>query len=282
MPLGAYPALHTILFGVNVMKKFSLLTITLFLTACSLQPSEKLETDPTAQGVLDYSNNLIILPLDEYLYTEQDMLSYQKAFDIIYGSCFAAKGKTYSPQDYTPIGSRPYGLWNLEQAQKYGFGTASESVEQAPNDPVTMSSCEPEAKALKGLSPIDSPHQELLADIGSTAYSAAQNDPLWTSEREEWWACLAENGLTPRKGEHEWGSEQGNKTFSEQELEESIRIATIEASCSEKTGLAQTLANLEASYQAPLISKNQADLNEAKNHLQRQREKLSDFLSKHQ
>ena len=41
-----------------------------------------------------------------------------------------------------------------------------------------------------------------------------------------------------------------------------IRLATIEAQCSEKVRLAQRLGDLEASYQGPLIEKNQALLNE--------------------
>lgn len=43
-----------------------------------------------------------------------------------------------------------------------------------------------------------------------------------------------------------------------------MRLALIEANCSQETGMAQTLADLEASYQMPLIQKHQADLNEAK------------------
>ena len=41
-------------------------------------------------------------------------------------------------------------------------------------------------------------------------------------------------------------------------------IATIEAECNQKVGMAQRLGDIEASYQGPLIEKNQAQLNQLK------------------
>lgn len=46
--------------------------------------------------------------------------------------------------------------------------------------------------------------------------------------------------------------------------------------------MAQELADLEASYQAPLVRKNQGALNEIKDNLQQRRQKLSDYLAANQ
>ena len=78
--------------------------------------------------------------------------------------------------------------------------------------------------------------------------------------RSDWWDCQREKGLTPRTGDGEWTSkETANLNADDPKvLEEVIRLATIEAQCSEKVRLAQRLGDLEASYQGPLIEKNQA------------------------
>lgn len=59
---------------------------------------------------------------------------------------------------------------------------------------------------------------------------------------------------------HLMASSQGK----EETKPEEIRLATIEAECNQKVGMAQRLGDLEASYQGPLIEKNQAKLNQLK------------------
>ena len=50
----------------------------------------------------------------------------------------------------------------------------------------------------------------------------------------------------------------------EEKTQEAVRLATIEAECNQKVGMAQRLGDIEASYQGPLIEKNQAQLNQLK------------------
>ena len=102
--------------------------------------------------------------------------------------------------------------------------------------------------------------------IRGEAYQRAQADPEWKKARSDWWDCQRQEGLTPRTGDGEWTSkETANLNADDPKvLEEVIRLATIEAQCSEKVRLAQRLGDLEASYQGPLIEKNQALLNELK------------------
>ncbi|OFL20525.1 hypothetical protein HMPREF2779_06640 [Rothia sp. HMSC069C03] len=59
---------------------------------------------------------------------------------------------------------------------------------------------------------------------------------------------------------HLMASSQDN----EESKPEEIRLATIEAECNQKVGMAQRLGDIEASYQGPLIEKNQALLNDLK------------------
>lgn len=263
----------------------SLLAIT--LSACGQSGTQNIDQDTTAKAVLDYENNVIILPLDEYKSSPVDYVNYQKAYDIAYSKCFASKGKSYINQTYSIIGTRTYGLWNLAAAQKYGYSAPGqvEGDEQEQNDPATMESCGSEVSFLDDLSPMKADTEEIINRISSDAYSAARDNPAWTESRKEWWDCLEQAGLTPRTGDNDWGTEQDANLpqgDSPEAREEAIRLATIEARCSQDTGMAQELADLEASYQAPLIRKNQSALNEIKDDLQQRRQKLSDYLAANQ
>lgn len=102
--------------------------------------------------------------------------------------------------------------------------------------------------------------------IRSEAYLRAQADPEWKKARSDWWDCQRQEGLTPRTGDGEWTSKELASLNADDPkvLEEVIRLATIEAQCSEKVRLAQRLGDIEASYQGPLIEKNQALLNDLK------------------
>lgn len=263
----------------------SLLAMT--LSACGHIGTKNIDQDTTAKALLDYENNVIILPLDEYKSSPVDYMNYQKAYDIAYSKCFASKGKTYINQTYSIIGTRTYGLWNVAAAEKYGFSAPGqvEGAEQEQNDPATMESCSSEVSFLDDLSPMKADTEEIIGRISSEAYSAAYDNPAWAESRKEWWACLEQAGLTPRTGDSDWGTEQElsrPRDNSPAAQEESIRLATIEAHCSQDTGMAQELADLEASYQAPLVRKNQGALNEIKDNLQQRRQKLSDYLAANQ
>ena len=86
--------------------------------------------------------------------------------------------------------------------------------------------------------------------------------------RKRWWKCLEENGLEAEKNGESWISKQGRaileSSMDSQISEDAIRVAVIEATCNVQSELTQTLANLEANYQTPLIEKNQAALNKEK------------------
>jgi len=116
---------------------------------------------------------------------------------------------------------------------------------------------------------LDEKEYRFVGELNSQAYTYASQTDEWKNIRSEWWICLRERGLTPREGEGDWMSEESAHLMaSSQDNEESkpeeIRLATIEAECNQKVGMAQRLGDLEASYQGPLIEKNQAKLNQLK------------------
>lgn len=132
-----------------------------------------------------------------------------------------------------------------------------------------MSEISASMKEIAGISIEDqSGLTEVYRRIHGESYAAAMNHPEWKKYREAWWKCLSDKGLTPRKGDQEWGTKElSNVTRSEgasnsPASEEEIRLSVIEAQCSKDTGMAQGLANLVASYQKPLIRDNETKLEE--------------------
>lgn len=259
------------------------------LTACSplTEPQEK---DLSAKARLDYSNNIIVKPISEYLASEQISRNYNNVLDRLISDCTAKKGTPYTyPHTSTlDIGSREYGFWNVEYMQKYGYEFYSLGLQKKEVDEIdstvqaNITLCLQEDPGLLELQEADaslSKQTELSERILTTARSYAVQDSAWKEAREAWWACLEQEGLTPRTGDNDWGSKQGLETSSQ---EETVRIGLLEAQCSQKTGLAQTLGDLEASYQAPLIKENQDALNQTKEALDAYSAKIQEIDQKYQ
>ncbi|WP_237189894.1 hypothetical protein [Rothia nasimurium] len=239
------------------------------LTSCGSTAQQ----DTSATATLDYENNVIIKPLDEYSETSYSGRIYNRLIDTMYTQCLAQKGITYNPGELTtPIGSREYGFWNTTYIKQYGysiFEPYSGETTLTDQEHKELEACYEEKTEIKELHQYlqtVSANTSLPEKLRTEARSHAIRNPAWQKAREQWWQCLENNGLTPRTGDEEWGTKQEMEvdTSSDAGKQEAVRIALTEANCSQETGLAQTLADLEASYQAPLIKENQAALNEAK------------------
>lgn len=246
--------------------------------------------DTSEKSKLDYSNNIIVKPISEYLLNDQNARSYNKVLDRLISDCTTKKGTpyTYSNTSTLEVGSREYGLWNVEYMQKYGYefyslgiqNTGPDDIDPAVQANITLCLQEdPGLLELQAASSEISKHTELPGRILTTARGYAIQDPTWKEAREAWWACLEQRGLTPRTGEDDWGSKQGLETSNQ---EEKVRIGLLEAQCSQETGLAQTLGDLEASYQAPLIKENQDALNQTKEALDAYSAKIQEIDQKYQ
>ena len=245
------------------------------------------ERDTNARALLDYKNNQIITPLDEYYYSLREEDVMLEAYSVLRVSCLREKG--YPDLKQQPIPQRmynTYGAWSPDYAKKYGY---SQSKSQEASDwdksysviPSSVAAeCRKEHRA--DFDRLDSTTHDnedgrFVAKLRSEAYNNAQKAPEWKAAREKWWSCLSDKGLTPNKQDSKWStqeldnlrsrttSQDGNQVnISQEDKAEEIRIATISAECNVSTGMAQTLADVEASYQIPLIRKNQVKLNEIK------------------
>lgn len=223
---------------------------------------------------LDYPNNLITLPLDEYDYDDASRAVINEAAARILQVCYVAKGYSdVAPAFSDDQNSNIYGAWNVEYAKKYGYFNAekvregTQKAEKIPEE-IRQQCLKESANQLKEVE-YENDNDSFAYRLRKEAYTSAKSNPEWNTVRSEWWSCLESNGLTPRKGDHEWTSQEAinnaaSSKSEEEKTQEAVRLATVEAECNQKVGMAQRLGDIEASYQGPLIEKNQAKLNQLK------------------
>jgi hypothetical protein len=254
---------------------------------------------------MDFASGEILLPLGEYDTFDNwiETTTLDKARHVAMGRCMRGKGHRYSASEAretaeTSVGDRQYGLWDEKRAREYGYDpgpttvaaalfadeeSGGEQWRDAANDCQQMLPAE-----IKNLLPDGSnPSAALVSRISNEAYIRASADPAWQRARERWWGCLRAEGLQPRTGPSDWNTAQAQELLETADTERkavSSRLAHIayqEARCNVQTGMAQTLANLEASYQVPLIAENQAALNQAKDEKQDHLRFARDYIARH-
>ena len=98
------------------------------LSACSLF-NPPLERDESVHAIFDAEQDIVKMPLDDYLYYERGTHYEYTAFQIAMKQCYAEHGQSYTDPDQAPQSEsaprgdpgRMYGPWNVEYAKKYGF-----------------------------------------------------------------------------------------------------------------------------------------------------------------
>ena len=240
------------------------------LSACSLF-NPPLERDESVHAIFDAEQDIVKMPLDDYLYYEGGTHYEYTALQIAMKQCFAEHGQNYTipapDSESAPRGDfgRKYGPWNVEYAKKYGF------QKRDPNAaPISFSSPESlspeeqlrtechdkaretlEAAVPEGKRP-ENDVQSTYSRISTDATNAVYGSKLHRELEEKWKQCVSNRGLTPIKAgyvaEESPLNEQQSKNggFNEPASEKEIRIATIMAECNQQVGMSQQLYDLEA------------------------------------
>lgn len=276
------------------------------LSACSLF-NPPLERDESVHAIFDAEQDIVKMPLDDYLYYERTNYEYT-AFQIAMKQCYAEHGQNYTSQaphsEGAPRGEmgRKYGPWNVEYAQKYGFQKRDPNA-AAPisfNSGESMSpeerldiECYPKARETldaavpEGKRP-ENEGQSTYSRISTEAGNAVYGSKLHRELEEKWKQCVSNRGLTPRSAgsvaEETPLAEQQSKNggYNEPASEEEIRIATIQAECNQQVGMSKQLYDLEAQYQMPLIRKYQSQLEQDRKAERERDEKFKQYVLEHQ
>ena len=280
------------------------------LSACSLF-NPPLERDESVHAVFDAEQDIVKMPLDDYLYYERTNYEYM-ALQIAMKQCFAEHGQNYTIQapysESAPRGDlgRKYGPWNVEYAQKYGFQkrdpnnaaapiSYNSGESMSPEDKLRLECYDKASEALDAAVPegkrskVSKEEEEpTYIRISNKANGAAYNSKLREELDEKWKQCVSDRGLTPRSAgsvaEETPLTEEMSKNggFNEPASEEEIRIATIQAECNQQIGMSQQLYDLEAQYQMPLIRKYQAQLEQERKAERERDEKFRQYVMEHQ
>lgn len=275
------------------------------LSACSLF-NPPLERDESVHAVFDAGQDIVKMPLDEYMYFETNNYAHT-AFQIAMKQCYAEHGQNYTIQapysESAPRGDlgRKYGPWNVEYAQKYGFQKRDPNAapisfnsgeSMSPEDKLRIECYDKARETLDAAVPEgkrpENDVQSTSSRISSDATSAVYGSKLHRELEEKWKQCVSDRGLTPIKAgsvaEESPLNEQLSKNggFNEPASEEEIRIATIQAECNQQVGMSKQLYDLEAQYQMPLIRKYQAQLEQERKAERERDEKFKQYVLEHQ
>ena len=276
------------------------------LSACSLF-NPPLERDESVHAIFDAEQDIVKMPLDDYLYGERTHYEYT-AFQIAMKQCFAEHGQNYTIQapysESAPRGDlgRKYGPWNVEYAKKYGFQKRDPNA-KAPISVTPGASLSPEERLIiecddkvretldaavpEGKRP-ENDVQSTSSRISTEAVNAVYGSKLHRELEEKWKQCVSNRGLTPIKAgavaEESPLAEQWSKNggYNEPASEEEIRIATIQAECNQQVGMSKQLYDLEAQYQMPLIRKYQSQLEQDRKAERERDEKFKQYVLEHQ
>lgn len=282
------------------------LLVLALLAGCS-PPStdQQVQRDPAARATLDQDSGEILMPLSDYdlIDTNHDIEVLNHAFRLFVGACMEDLGFAYSAarlgDENRVVDDRQYGIWYEPTARVYGFDFPPSVIDEALEIDRSAGGqawidaemdCTKNAEKDLELSTFMPTNEELndslVPTIRTEAYRLASADAAWQAAREKWWDCLRAAGLEPLTGATDWGTTQDvpasvSPEGKPQWTEETIRAAFAQAQCNNQTGLAQTIGDLEASYQAPLIDKNQAALNEWKEDKQQRLSAAADYITRH-
>ena len=275
------------------------------LSACSLF-NPPLERDESVHAVFDAEQDIVKMPLDEYVYFETNNYAHT-AFQIAMKQCFAEHGQNYTIQapysESAPRGDlgRKYGPWNVEYAQKYGFQKRDPNAapisfnsgeSMSPEDKLRIECYDKARETLDAAVPEgkrpEKEDQATYIRISTEAGNAVYGSTLHRELEEKWKQCVSDRGLTPRSAgsvaEETPLTEQLSKNggFNEPASEEEIRIATIQAECNQQVGMSKQLYDLEAQYQMPLIRKYQSQLEQERQADRDRDEKFKQYVQEHQ
>ena len=268
-----------------------MLGVAVLVSSCSTTtptPPPDTRTVVTGQARLDQSTNTVFLPLDKYSGPRDGVIGYAQR--ISEKMCMEALGFDYqistSQTVSDPVGWRLFGLWNLDEAKKYGYGIApdpsasgfdllnpnmSEKMVAAHQDcsqkSITQFQGDPSAPTISVYNYGMSPYEDTLASTAGKKLIA------------EWQKCMTDQGIAvDSNGSGPLSADVDVATIP---LEQQIKIAVQEIECkTQGNNIVQQLADINASFQVVVIEKNQAILNQSLTNSNAQHKFAEDFILK--
>ena len=228
------------------------------------------------QARLDEATDSVVLPLDKYAGPLDSAIS--RAQMLVTQKCMAQKGFDFQVSTFQgviedPAGFRLFGLWDMKDAEQYGYGLKPDPVNDAmlamnsnmsAAEQAALPTCVAVGRAqfkdprsAETNKPAMAPVLERLEDA---AYESTMSDPTTKKLIAAWQKCMTDKGIKVIAG---GSGSLGADLNVETTLEQQIKIAVQDVTC--KTAppdIIQQLVDIDASYQVGLIGKYQALLSQ--------------------
>ncbi|MCR1162407.1 hypothetical protein NEK97_13130 [Paenarthrobacter sp. UW852] len=259
------------------------MAVALAISSCSGAADSPITPDPSGKVNLDYENSLIVFPVDSYEISARDRSQILLAREVIMTTCMKKFGFIDDPNAaYPRAENRNFGVWNVDRVRQHGFRLIGEDSQSnrkhdeagAWGDARYECLASEKSKIDEITPPDDLMNGGTAAEIALKSLSMASETSAWKAAKDNWDNCISAAGLTPGRDAATamWSSQQSfdlqvrtdQQNPSKADAAEGIRIATIEAECNQEVRLTQTLGDIQASYQLPLIRQNEAVLIELK------------------
>lgn len=271
------------------------LALLVSMAGCSATPplGGELERDPSAKAVLDYSTGRITTPVSAYAAPVRLEFKVEKASELLLAPCLKEQGFTPTPTkiptdaDYPArdIG-RMWGPWSVKLAQRRGYELDDgESLKRSQQnfgipgyDDAVFDCRDKHQKEFEQLTEGDVFSQESIdSSISVQARVATQNTDEYKSIHNEYDECIRSKGYVPLPND-EWGIENPPSGPAGEKSPEKIKAAVDQAQCATDTQAVQRLADMTASFEAPLIDKHQAQLGERMKEIEAAEKRLDAYI----
>ncbi|WP_157544388.1 hypothetical protein [Jonesia quinghaiensis] len=265
----------------------------------SLDPDDY-ERDMKATAILDGDTGEIVLPLEQFFMSRDEQSKVDGAIILSMASCIHDAGY---PALWVPFGERErkesqrYGRWVLEYAEKYGYSDIPDLIGQEIRDhEVAFGQYYSEEVNIPEYDKViedcggNGEDSEIIAsafedgappevlEMRQLSYNLMKETPEAQAAENEWRQCVEEEGLVVEEVDNEYAIKDVSYIDAD---EDSIRAAIIDVRCKEKTDLIKRLSDIEASYQAPILKKYEAELVEMRSSVEESIAAVDVFMNNH-
>lgn len=247
--------------------------------------------DDTAKARLDRQLVRVNMPITPYRISPEIWRKVRIAETIASRDCMTARGfDVVIPDLASTEEDRIWGLWSVERAERYGFGHPGDEFRIEPT--ASYLSAEQECSGASAAALADVLGADALSLVEAAGnrivmqgHDAALKTAAYQDLRGAYDSCLRAAGREPDSDPAHWGIKPNPRTARQGPGPASaaeIQAAVTEAACNEQLDVTQQMGDLEASFQAPLIVKDQAVLNVNKTKIADLDARLDEFLRTHQ
>jgi hypothetical protein len=224
------------------------------------------------QARLDEVTGAVVFPMDKYAGPRDSVVLHAQL--LVEQKCMAQKGFDYKIPNFqgvaVPQDFRVFGLWNMKEAEQYGYGVAPDPAGTSGGLGLNgnLSSAEQSADSTcstAGQNKFRFPNgMDTPITAGNLAGSAAMSALKDSNGKKlvaAWQKCMTGKGIQVNSGGS--GPLMAYVDTTAMPLEQQIKIAVQEVECKTASpSVIQQLVDIDASYQVVLIRKYQTVLND--------------------